>query len=72
MRRLSQAFGRRASSAGATPNNATDQEPGDQDQDPLVAQQKKTFRRWVNSHLEKRKMHVKHIINDWDDGILLV
>ena len=41
------------------------------DPDPLVAQQKKTFRRWVNSHLASRRLEVKHIINDWDDGILL-
>ena len=45
---------------------------GDLDPDPLVAQQKKTFRRWVNSHLAERKMEVKHVINDWDDGIMLV
>lgn len=36
-----------------------------------MAQQKKTFRRWVNSHLAARRLEVKHVINDWDDGILL-
>lgn len=69
MRRLSQALGRRSSKAG--PPSGPDQEEGDQDPDPLVAQQKKTFRRWVNSHLASRRLEVKHIINDWEDGILL-
>lgn len=34
--------------------------------------QRKTFRRWVNKYLKPRDMQVNHIINDWENGILLI
>lgn len=68
MRRLSEALGmnRRKSMVAA------DVEPSDFDADPMISQQKKTFRRWVNSHLNQRKLVVHDVIKDWADGILLV
>jgi hypothetical protein len=69
MRRASGLF-RRASRAPAE-SAAEDAQPGDDDPNPLVAQQKKTFRRWCNQYLEDRSMEVKHVLKDWESGILL-
>ena len=50
------------------PENAVN----DQDDDPRIAIQNKSFRRWCNSFLNKRGMHVNNLFTDFADGVLLI
>jgi len=62
---------RRASRAAAAAAPTGDDEPGDADPDPVVQQQKKTFRRWVNQYLAEREITIKNILTDWENGVAL-